>query len=389
VNDGWQIVGLVGTPDEARRRQLTSEVALALGVPLGEARAYLAARPQTWPLRTDAATLAELGLEAKPYGTAPTERCAAHERLGAERRCSRCDAAFCSVCAAVTAQVERCATCHGRHGRRRRFFHLRLAVLLAILGVVLLYAYSHHRRLEKRTTWTETLEVAIVVIPQGAIDGDVLDEFTSRGQVLEHRLTEERRRHAPQSAPPFRITTYVAQAALPAPPALPDDIDTLTGLVTYTWDKQRWVSQIDDAVGLHSGGLDARIYLVARPVEDGLPRTVEGVGEENGTIGIVEIDLSDDTVDLAHFVAAHELFHLLGADDRYGPTGDILVPQGLAEPELEPRYPQRFTEIMARHRAISESQHVLPEGIEELRVGQITARELGWLQTLSGRRSSE
>lgn len=372
------ILSLRGDLDEVRRRQVPTQVALELGVPLAEARAFLAALPLVWPKNDEIEVLNELGLCAEPGDATEQGPCAAHEQLRATRHCTQCDAGCCTVCVASTGEALTCPACAIRKRRRRGFFYVRVAILLSILGVVLLYAWNRHRRLERRTTWAAPLEVAIVVVPRGPIDGDVLTELRQRESALQQRLHTEYRRYATHGVQPFRITVYAAPGTPPAPPAVPDDVDTLSGLARYTWHKRNWVKSIDDAVGLPSEGFDACIYLVARPIADGLPRTVEGVGEDGGTIGIVEIDLSDDTVDLALFVAAHELFHLLGADDRYGPTGDVQVPGGLAEPDLQPLYPQRFTELMARQRPVSETNQVLPESLDELRVGATTAGEVGW-----------
>lgn len=374
----WKIIALRDELDEGRQRQIASQVALALGVPLVEARAFLGALPQPWPKDAEPEALAKLGLEAEPGRPVEEEHCEAHPQLWVTGWCAKCEAGVCSVCTAASGASTLCSDCTTKKGRSRRFFYVRVTILLSILGIVLLYAWNRHRRLERRSTWKRPLEVAVVVVPQGPMDTSIVEELRARGNALQRQLSDEYRRHRPGGIQPFRITVYVAPGASWSSPPVPDDVDGVAGLARYTWDKRAWVSSVDDAVGLASGGLDARIYLVARPVADGLVRTVEGVGEDGGTIGIVQIDLSDDTVDLALFVAAHELFHLVGAEDRYGPTGDVLIPSGLAEPGLEPRYPQRFTELMARQRPISATRQVLPESLDELRVGETTAREIGW-----------
>jgi hypothetical protein len=84
-------------------------------------------------------------------------------------------------------------------------------------------------------------------------------------------------------------------------------------------------------------------------------------------------------VDWSLFVASHELFHTLGATDKYDPSGRVQIPVGLAEPDLKPLFPQRYAELMARNRVVSESNSVPPESIDELRVGQTTALEIGWI----------
>ena len=142
-----------------------------------------------------------------------------------------------------------------------------------------------------------------------------------------------------------------------------------------------------DAVGRHTlrlrdlmvaRGLDSRIYLVARPGHAHDPNFVEGLSEEGGRVGFVEVDLAATMVDYALFVFAHELFHTLGATDKYDADGVTMIPDGLAEPDLEPRFPQRYVEVMARRRPLAPGKERAPESLRELRVGPLTAREIGW-----------
>src|SRR5690606_21944059 len=123
---------------------------------------------------------------------------------------------------------------------------------------------------------------------------------------------------------------------------------------------------------------DSRIYLVVRPAEHQSVQFVEGYGEHGGRVGIVEVELSPSMLDLALAVAAHELMHTLGAEDKYDPSGNTLIPNGLAEPDARPRFPQRFVEIMARNRPISEMRQLPLEPIDQLAVGPLTAAEIGW-----------
>ena len=81
-------------------------------------------------------------------------------------------------------------------------------------------------------------------------------------------------------------------------------------------------------------------------------RALGAIREQGGRIGIASCDLGDDMADFALFVAAHELFHTLSATDKYDASGHTLVPEGLAEPECAPRFPQRYAELMARNRPI-------------------------------------
>ena len=78
-------------------------------------------------------------------------------------------------------------------------------------------------------------------------------------------------------------------------------------------------------------------------------------------------------------VIAHEILHTLGATDKYDPeTLQPLFPQGYAEPERNPRFPQSRAEIMAGRRASSEREAEMPDSLDETVVGPQTAREIHW-----------
>jgi hypothetical protein len=146
--------------------------------------------------------------------------------------------------------------------------------------------------------------------------------------------------------------------------------------VKHAWALGRFTSDIDERAGVPTRGFDARIYVVVRPPS--AQGFVEGTSEHGGRVGIALAELDETNVALALFVVAHELFHTLGATDRYWPDGRTSVPDGLAEPELSPPFPQRYVEIMARNRPVDATREVPPSSLEELWVGEKTAREIGW-----------
>jgi hypothetical protein len=150
----------------------------------------------------------------------------------------------------------------------------------------------------------------------------------------------------------------------------------LVDAARYAWRLYRFARDIDRRASVPSRGFDSRIYLLLTPPSD--RALVEGMSEHGGRVGYARAELDSESVDIALFVAAHELLHTLGALDHYGPDGRALVPDGLAEPALEPRYPQRFAEIMARERPLSETSEARLVSLDELGVGPATAREIGW-----------
>ena len=72
----------------------------------------------------------------------------------------------------------------------------------------------------------------------------------------------------------------------------------------------------------------------------------------------------------------------LGATDKYDlATNQPLFPDGYADPEAEPRHPQRRAEIMAGRRPISETGVEMPVRMSEVVIGPKTAREINWSKT--------
>ena len=106
---------------------------------------------------------------------------------------------------------------------------------------------------------------------------------------------------------------------------------------------------------------------------------MEGYSQQGGRVGIVEVELNEEMVDLVLSVTAHELLHTLGAEDKYDASGHTLIPEGLAEPDKNPRFPQRYVEVMTRNRPLSETEERILGDLSELRVGPLTAREIGWV----------
>jgi hypothetical protein len=263
-------------------------------------------------------------------------------------------------------------------GSPRTFFRVRVAVLLMILVVVVLYAFTDVQGRRARNDWKRTLRVGLVVVRLGPVDDAAVASLRERVHTLENVLAAEAERHgSPGGAHrPFDVEMFGPVDVTERPPAL--EATGLIDLARYTLAKRQYIGRIDDAAKIDARGLDARIYLVAREGRAGGTNFVEGVSEDGGRTGFVEVDLDESMVDFALFVFAHELFHTLGATDKYDASGHVLVPAGLAEPNLVPQLPQRYAELMARSRPVAPGREVPPDRLDELRVGVATATEIGW-----------
>jgi len=106
---------------------------------------------------------------------------------------------------------------------------------------------------------------------------------------------------------------------------------------------------------------------------------LHSAGLQRGLTAVVHLFASRSQEAQNRIVITHELLHTFGATDKYDlSTGLPRYPEGFAEPELAPRYPQRLAEIMAGQLPLSATEARLPESLEDERVGPLTAREIGW-----------
>ena len=106
----------------------------------------------------------------------------------------------------------------------------------------------------------------------------------------------------------------------------------------------------------------------------------DSLGLRKGLIGVAHGFADDRLKGSNGVVLAHELLHTLGASDKYDPATNLPVwPDGYAEPTREPLLPQRRAEIMAGRVPVGPGEAVLPEGLREVAVGPVTAREIRWM----------
>lgn len=101
------------------------------------------------------------------------------------------------------------------------------------------------------------------------------------------------------------------------------------------------------------------------------------VGLQKGMVGVVNAYASRRQQGSNNVIIAHEFLHTLGATDKYDPAdGQPIAPHGLAEPDREPLYPQRFAEIMGGRIALAADDAVIPKNLKYAIIGPQTASEI-------------
>jgi hypothetical protein len=257
------------------------------------------------------------------------------------------------------------------------FFRLlRIVVLLVILVIV---AGSQWLTRERVTDWKEPIWMTVYPV---AADGHPATLAHVRGlgagafSEVGEFLARQARRYGRDVDVPL-----VVQLA-PVSTALPPDVPAAGNrLAIAAWSlKMRWWAwQRGRGDGLPRA--DVQMFLLYRQ-PGGAAALERSVGMQKGMYGIVNAQAARNSAPRNRLILAHELLHVLGATDKYDyATGQPFAPDGLAEPDRAPRYPQRLAEIMGGRIAVSGSRSVEPPSLRSCMIGPLTAAEVGLLDS--------
>jgi len=254
---------------------------------------------------------------------------------------------------------------------------MRVVLLLSILFVILLSTWMTENRM---AAWERP--ILVTIYPVMADDEAATERYVQR---LEQETFAEINAFFEREAGPygFRVTpAFRFQMARPVadrPPAVPDQGDPL-GIAWWSL-KMRWWSMLkkwDD--GLTSP--DIQMFVLYHTL-NGSNELGISVGMRKGRYGLVKAYAQKSLEDTNNIVFTHELLHVLGATDKYVlSTGEPIFPEGYAWPDQRPLFPQTQAEIMGGRTALSSYSSVMPDSLEECRIGRVTAEEIGFLDKL-------
>jgi hypothetical protein len=253
---------------------------------------------------------------------------------------------------------------------------LRISALLVVLAVVGVQTWMDR---VTTTDWDNTLWVG--VFPVAADDGTVSKNYVhnlSRAEFasIEAFFASEAARAGVPLTVPVRVELY------PPPDEMPPVLERGASAVSAAWWslKMRWYARrASDVPGRAPAHIRVFVLYHDPAVSDVLPHSL---GLQKGLVGVVNAFADPNMRGSNAVVIAHEVLHTLGATDKYDPATDAPVfPDGFAEPDRAPRYPQRFTEIMAGKRPISDREQEMPTSLSSVLIGDATAAEIGWPRT--------
>ncbi|GAB4182530.1 MAG: hypothetical protein Tsb002_04020 [Wenzhouxiangellaceae bacterium] len=259
-------------------------------------------------------------------------------------------------------------------GERVSFRHYRIYLLLLILLLVGWDAWLDRSEL---TAWEHPLRV--VVYP---LNGDGSQAAASYVERLRNSSFKSIERVMSAQAAAYGLALDLPLSIELGPPVdeLPPQPPVQGNVLQIMWwnlKVRRWAGAIERKAGLPA---DIRVFMQFYD-HHANGYLAHSVGVEKGRIAIAHLYATRAMAAENDMILLHEILHTLGASDKYDPaTNQPLYPQGFAQPQKQPLYPQAQIEIMAGRRPLSATEVAVIDHLDQLVIGEQTAREIGWLK---------
>ena len=250
---------------------------------------------------------------------------------------------------------------------------LRIFVLLVVLGTLVQQTFLDKADLD----WKDNFYVALY--PVNADGSSQVADYIKRLSKddfvkMEDYFAEEGARYNLGMRQPIAVQLGgVVNEIPPAPPQSGSKLDVLIWSLKFRW--FAWNNSPKVPVKP-----DIRLYLLYYNPETS-PRLAHSTALNKGRVGRVNLFGEQSYAKQNLVVVAHELLHTLTATDKYDLSNGLpIYPDGYAEPDKQPRYPQDFAELMGGYVPIDETRNEIPKSLHQTLIGAKTAREIGWIK---------
>ncbi len=256
------------------------------------------------------------------------------------------------------------------------FRSIRILLLLIIFIVVAFYSKS--QKLTSRS-WAEPLEV--IIFP---IDGDNSEQIKNYiSNLSDEDFTDIDRFFADESKhfdidTDTPIITRLGPVLEASPPRSPAPGSNTAAIIW--WGIQFRIWAIFNTPDEQSNHRRVRIFLHYHESIEGR-KLQHSLGLDKGLLAIVHGFAAKEQNDQNNIVIAHELLHTVGAIDKYDHNSEPIYPDGYANPDLKPLYPQSYAEIMSARIPISVNESRMAKNLEECIIGYQTAQEINWVNS--------
>lgn len=252
------------------------------------------------------------------------------------------------------------------------FRKVRITILLLILVIVAGDAWLTSLR---TTDWDISLEV--VVYP---VNGDGSEKASSYIASLDQEVFKavanfmgsEGSRYQLGLQEPVKV--YLAPEVTLLPPVVPFGGGVLE-VMLWSLKMRWWAWRVDT----YTEPVDIRIFVLY--YDPAVYKELgHSLGLKEGLLCLVKAFADYSMAPRNNVIIAHEMLHTLGARDKYDArTEQPYFPEGYAEPDRTPLYPQKRGEIMGGLIPVSEDQGKMPTGLDYAVIGPVTAGEIGWV----------
>ncbi len=254
------------------------------------------------------------------------------------------------------------------------FRNIRILLLLCVLAFAAIY--TKQQRLYS-TSWLEPLEVVIFPINGDGLETTAayianlnadtfspIDEFIAR-EAKRYNLFQEQPTH-----------TSLGPEVSDVPPPPPEKPTSSLKIAWWSLKLRYWAW--NNTPDTHSNDNRVRIFVLYHAMDNEKPLQ-HSLGLQKGLLGIVHGYASEQQDKQNNLVIAHELLHTVGATDKYDSSGNPVFPDGYAQPERKPLFPQYRAEIMAGRIPRSRTESEMAMSLKSCMIGARTAHEISWL----------
>ena len=255
---------------------------------------------------------------------------------------------------------------------------IRVVFLLSILFVILLSTWMTEKRM---AAWERPILVTVFPIAADDDPGTLafVEEIdTESFDAVNRFMARESSPYGFTVRPAFRF--QVATPGQQLPPPVPARFEPAR--VAWWSLKMRWWAWMRD---IESDLItpDIQMFVLFHRL-GGESETGISVGMRKGRYGIVKA-YAKERLNYSNLVVfTHELLHVLGATDKYVlSNGEPIFPHGYAQPDKRPLFPQQTAEIMGGRIPINSFSSVMPESLDQCKIGKQTAEEIGFLARLA------
>ena len=260
---------------------------------------------------------------------------------------------------------------------------LRIFILLIILGTVIQQTFLDKADLG----WKDNFYVAVYPINADADDSEAAKEVNTYIRSLTREdfepvaiyFAEEGARYNLGMRRPVEV---LLGDVINEIPAAPPKNSSLLSTILWSLKFRFFAWQHSPKVSVKP---DIKLYLLYHSPSIH-PKLSHSTALNKGRIGRVNLFGDAKYAKQNLVILAHELLHTLTATDKYDLNTTLpTFPDGYAELDKEPLYPQDFAELMGGRIPLSESHAEIPKSLTQTMIGNKTAQEIGWLKSVNAK----